>query len=153
IDHPNVAQILDVGEFMALPYFVMELIDGEPLSVVSLACQKARLQMPLGFVLRVLADTCRGLHAAHDLRDRDGRLLGLVHRDVSPPNIIVDASGVSKLIDFGVAKVRDRTVQTNAGTLKGKVNYMPREQAAGGEVDRRVDTWAVGAVLYTLLCG
>jgi serine/threonine-protein kinase len=101
-----------------------------------------------------MADACGGLHAAHELRNAEGSLLNLVHRDVSPQNILVSARGMAKLIDFGIAKVRDRMADdVTTGPLKGKARYMSPEQARGEVVDRRADVWAVGAVLYHLLSG
>lgn len=154
IQHPNVVHMTDVGEAGLIPYLVMDLVDGEPLHKLPRACEKAGQRIPLGVILRILADACHGLHAAHEMQDTDGHLLGVVHRDMSPQNILVSAAGVSKVIDFGVAKARDRfSGQTSVGTLKGKISFMPREQALGQEVDRRADTWALGAVLYYLLSG
>jgi serine/threonine-protein kinase len=154
IDHPNVVRMVDVGEFAGIPYLVMDLVEGEPLFRLPKACERLGRRMPLGVVLRVLADASHGLHAAHELRNEAGTLLNVVHRDMSPQNILVSTAGHSLLIDFGVAKAVDRTAQqTSAGTLKGKISYMPREQACGEEVDRRADTWALGAVLYYLLSG
>jgi serine/threonine-protein kinase len=101
-----------------------------------------------------MADTCAGLHAAHDLRDKSGELLNVVHRDVSPQNILVSTKGQAKLIDFGIAKARDRVSEnTSAGFLKGKILYMAPEQAVGKPVDRRSDVWAIGAVMYHMLAG
>jgi serine/threonine protein kinase len=153
IEHPNVVHMVDVGECAGIPYLVMDLVEGEPLQRLPRACEKLGERLPLGVVLRVLADACHGLHAAHELRDEHGAPLHVVHRDMSPQNILISSAGVSKVIDFGVAKARDRTGQTTIGTLKGKINYMPREQACGQPVDRRTDTWALGAVLYYLLAG
>lgn len=154
IEHPNVVHMTDVGEAQGIPYLVMDLVEGEPLHKLPRACEKRGIRIPLGVVLRILADACHGLHAAHELLDDDGQSLGVVHRDMSPQNILVSAAGVSKVIDFGVAKARDRTTgQTSVGTLKGKISFMPREQALGQDVDRRADTWALGAVLYYLLTG
>jgi serine/threonine-protein kinase len=103
-------------------------------------------------VLRIAVDACSGLHAAHELRDRSGQDLNVVHRDVSPQNILVSEQGVVKVIDFGIAKARDRvSEETSSGSLKGKIHYMAPEQALGKRVDRRADVWAVGAVLYRLL--
>lgn len=154
IEHPNVVHMIDVGEAAKVAYLVMDLVEGEPLHKLPRACEKLGQRIPLGVVLRILADACHGLHAAHELRDDSGQLLNVVHRDMSPSNILVAASGVAKVIDFGVAKARDRsTGQTTVGTLKGKISYMPREQALGQDVDRRADTWALGAVLYYLLAG
>ena len=154
IAHQSVVHIVDVGELQGIPSLVMDLIEGEPLHKLARACDKAGEKLPLGVALRVVADACAGLHAAHELRGDDGEGLGVVHRDISPQNILVTTSGISKVIDFGIAKARDRSArQTTAGTLKGKISYMPREQALGKDVDRRADTWALGAVLYFLLKG
>jgi serine/threonine protein kinase len=154
IEHDNVTQIVDVGEQHDTTYLVMEYVDGEALSTIHRQLKKKGARMPAGVLLRIMADVCGGLHAAHELRDEDGQLLGVVHRDVSPQNVLVTASGDAKLIDFGIAKARDRiAADTSTGTLKGKVRYMAPEQAVGGEVDRRADIWAIGAMLYDLLSG
>jgi serine/threonine-protein kinase len=154
IEHANVTQILDVGEQHGVTYLVMEYVDGDALSKVHRAAREKAALIPPGMVLRVMADVCGGLHAAHELQDADGKPLGVVHRDVSPQNVLVSTKGVAKLIDFGIATARDRiTDDTNAGQLKGKVRYMAPEQALGREADRRADIWAVGAVLYHLLSG
>ena len=154
IEHPNVAQILDLGEHHGLLYIVMEWIDGDPLSRLYRATEKKGLRIPAGIVLRAIADACGGLHAAHEVRGADGMVLNVVHRDVSPQNILVSQDGMAKLIDFGIAKARDRIAgDTNAGVLKGKVRYMAPEQALGRRVDRRADVWATTAVLYHLLSG
>jgi serine/threonine-protein kinase len=152
IEHVNVAQVLDVGEQHDITFLVMEYVDGDALSRLERALEKKEARIPLGIVLRIMADVSGGLHAAHELRDDAGHLLGVVHRDVSPQNVLVNTSGVAKLIDFGIAKARDRLANdTNTDQLKGKVAYMAPEQALGGALDRRVDVWAVGAVLYHLL--
>ena len=154
IEHANVAQILDVGEQHDITYLVMEYVDGESLSTVHRALAKKGMKIPPGVVLRVLADVCGGLHTAHELREDDGQLLGVVHRDVSPQNVLVSNKGVAKLIDFGIAKARDRIAgDTSAGQVKGKIRYMAPEQAVGSTVDRRADIWAVGAILYHLVSG
>jgi eukaryotic-like serine/threonine-protein kinase len=154
IEHTNVAQILDVGEQNDITYLVMEYVDGEALSTLQRAVKRKSLRIPPGALLRIMSDVCGGLHAAHDLHDQDGQPLGVVHRDVSPQNVLVSARGVAKLIDFGIAKARDRVgADTSAGTLKGKVRYMAPEQALGSAIDHRADVWAVGAILYHLLSG
>jgi serine/threonine-protein kinase len=155
IEHPNVAQIFDVGEEHGTLFLVMEYVDGEALSKVMRVFEERGERVPVGVMMRVLADTCGGLHAAHVLKDKaTGRFRGVVHRDVSPQNILVNTAGTAKLIDFGVAKAKDRLAQkTNAGALKGKVQYMAPEHALGGEVDRRADVWAVGAILYQSITG
>jgi serine/threonine protein kinase len=154
IEHANVAQVLDVGEQHDITFLVMEYVDGESLSTVHRTLAKKGMRIPPGVVLRVMADVCGGLHAAHELREEDGQLLGVVHRDVSPQNVLVSAKGIAKLIDFGIAKARDRlAADTNAGQVKGKIRYMAPEQALGGAIDHRADLWAVGAILYHLLSG
>ncbi len=154
IEHANVAQILDVGEQLDTTYLVMEYVDGEALATLQRALKKKGARMPPGVLLRIMADICGGLHAAHELRDASGQLLGVVHRDVSPQNVLCSMKGVAKLIDFGVAKARDRIAgDTNAGTVKGKVRYMAPEQALGHNIDRRADIWGIGAILYHLLSG
>jgi len=153
IEHNNVAQILDLGEEHDILYLAMEYVDGEALSKLNRACQRKGVKLPAGVVMRVLADTCAGLHEAHELRDGD-RALEIVHRDVSPHNILVSTKGIAKLIDFGIAKARSRVGNdTNSGVLKGKIQYMAPEQALGRPVDRRADVWAIGAILYHLLSG
>jgi serine/threonine-protein kinase len=154
IEHVHVTQILDVGEQHGITYLVMEYIDGDALSKLMRAARKKGEPIPPGVALRVMADVCGGLHAAHELHGADGQPLGVVHRDVSPQNVLVSTKGVAKLIDFGIAKARDRLAgDTNTDQLKGKVQYMAPEQALGRPVDRRTDVWAVGAVLYHLLGG
>ena len=154
IEHFNVAQILDLGEEHDVLYLAMEYVDGDSLAKLRRACQKKNVPMPPGVVLRILADVCSGLHEAHELTDTDGKPLDIVHRDISPHNVLVSVKGVSKLIDFGIAKARDRLAgETNAGVLKGKVQYMAPEQALGRKVDRRADLWAVGTTLYHCLAG
>jgi eukaryotic-like serine/threonine-protein kinase len=154
IEHVNVAQIFDLGEEHDILYLAMEYVDGDSLSKLNRACLRQGIKIPTGVILRVLADTCAGLHEAHELKDGVGRPLEIVHRDVSPHNILVSSRGVAKLVDFGIAKARSRMgSDTNSGVLKGKIAYMAPEQALGHAMDRRADIWAVGAILYHLLAG
>jgi serine/threonine protein kinase len=154
IEHNNVAQILDLGEEHDVLYLVMEWVDGDALNKLQRALEKKGMTIPHGIVARIVADACGGLHAAHEMRDRNGAPLGVVHRDVSPHNILVSAKGVAKVIDFGIAKARDRLAgDTNTGFLKGKIQYMAPEQALGREMDGRADVWALGAILYHLYSG
>jgi serine/threonine-protein kinase len=152
IEHVNIAQTLDLGEQDGHLYLVMEWVDGDSLSKLDRALEKAGQFMPLPILLKVMVEACAGLHAAHELCDPSGAPLGIVHRDVSPQNILVSVKGQTKLIDFGIAKAQSGpSEETRAGILKGKVNYMPPEQAMRKAVDRRTDVWAVGAVLYRML--
>lgn len=154
IDHENVARILEIGEDGGLLYYAMELIDGESLRKVYRDVRAADVVFPMGVALRIVADACAGLHATHELLGDDGHPLNVVHRDVSPQNLLVTVRGTTKLIDFGVAKASSRrSEETAAGTLKGKIEYMAPEQARGEPLDRRADVYALGAVLYELLAG
>lgn len=152
IEHVNVAQILDLGEQAGQLYLVMEWVDGDSLQELDRAAERAGASLPIPVLIRVIADVCAGLHAAHELTDARGRSLNVVHRDISPQNVLISAKGIVKVIDFGVVKARRRTTEeTNNGTIKGKLQYMAPEQALGHAVDRRADIWAVGATLYRLL--
>jgi serine/threonine-protein kinase len=152
IDHANVAHIHDLGEKDDILYLVMEYVDGDALTRLRKVVNKRGGSFPIGVALRIMADVCAGLHAAHELKGVDGTPLGVVHRDVSPQNILITTDGASKLIDFGVAKAAGRlTAETHTGYVKGKVQYMAPEQALGRNVDRRADIWAVGAVIYHLV--
>src|SRR5271170_1166496 len=154
IHHPNVAEILDLGEQDEILYIVMEWVDGEAVSIVHKATRKNQAQVPIRLSMRIAMQACAGLHAAHELRDENDVPLLLVHRDVSPQNILCTYDGIVKLVDFGVAKAVGRaSSETNAGQLKGKVPYMSPEQARGGTVDRRTDIFAMGIVLYKLTTG
>jgi serine/threonine-protein kinase len=154
IDHSNVARLLDVGEARGHSYIVMEHVAGESLSRLRKTLARDSERIPLDVALRVTSDLCAALHAAHELVDGYGQLLHVVHRDVSPQNILLSDGGMVKLIDFGVAKARDRfAAETSAGFAKGKARYMAPEQSGGGSVDRRADVWGVGAVLYELVAG
>ncbi|MBX3211770.1 MAG: serine/threonine protein kinase [Labilithrix sp.] len=156
IDHPNVVRLYDVGLHDAVPFFVMEWIDGFSLRNVARKVAETGERVPAALALRIAGDLCAGLHAAHELRGDDGGALGLVHRDVSPHNVLVTREGVAKLIDFGVAKARDLASgsdQSVVGGLKGKVRYMAPEQALEKAIDRRADLFSVGAITYQLLTG
>lgn len=154
IDHPNVARILDVGEDRDVPFLVLEYVAGDSLNRLHRKLAEDDRRIPPELVLRILSDTCAGLHVAHELVGADGTPLGIVHRDISPQNILLSELGIAKLIDFGVAKAAGRlSAETATGIIKGKVAYMAPEQALGLPVDRRADVWAVGAVAYYLLAG
>lgn len=156
IDHPNVVRLYDVGIHDDVPFFVMEWIDGYSLREVARTVADTGRRVPAAVALRIASDLCAGLHAAHELRGDDGQHLGLVHRDVSPHNVLVTRDGIPKLIDFGVAKARDLATGSDhsvCGGLKGKVRYMAPEQALEKTIDRRADLFSVGAITYQLLTG
>lgn len=154
IHHPNVAEILDLGEQDEIIYLVMEWVDGEALSVIQKSARKNQTQLPQRIAVRIVMQACAGLHAAHELKDENDVPLELVHRDVSPQNILVTYDGIVKLVDFGVAKAVGRAGgETTAGQLKGKVPYMSPEQARGLRVDRRTDVFAVGVMLWEAIVG
>ena len=152
IRHPNVAEVLDLGEERGVLFLVMEWVDGEPLTVIAREA-RALGGVPLEIALKIAKQACAGLQAAHDLLDDQGQLVGLVHRDVSPQNVLVGHNGQVKVIDFGVAKAASNQLRTNVGQMKGKVAYMAPEQALGDPVDRRTDVFALGVVLYQLITG
>lgn len=153
IRHPNVVEILDLGEQDDLLYLVMEWVDGEPLSAIRRVAVK-REGIPRPIAVKVVQDAAAGLHAAHELKDPQGVTVGLVHRDISPQNVLITFDGVVKIVDFGVAKAAGRTVEhTNSGQIKGKPPYMSPEQALGKDIDRRTDVFALGIILYQLTTG
>jgi eukaryotic-like serine/threonine-protein kinase len=153
VRHPHVIEILDLGEVDRILYLVMEWVDGEPLNII-MKYAATRGGIPLAIAVSITAQACRGLHAAHELRDENGTLVGLVHRDVSPQNVLLTYEGVVKVVDFGVAKATSRASnETEAGQLKGKIAYMSPEQLRGERIDRRTDVFAVGILLYMMTTG
>jgi serine/threonine-protein kinase len=153
VHHPNVVQVLDVYEENNEHMLVMEYVDGVSLSVLAKAARKVRTRVPLLVAVRIAIEAARGLHAAHETRDLDGRPLCVVHRDVSPHNILVAANGAVRVTDFGIAHAILRAVQTERGELKGKVRYMSPEQAECRPLDRRADIFSLGIVLWELITG
>jgi eukaryotic-like serine/threonine-protein kinase len=150
INHANVAQVFDLGKDDNTYWIAMEYLHGEPLREVMRRIEEKTGRIPFHIAARICADAAEGLHAAHELRGRNGQLLNLVHRDVTPHNLFVTYEGYTKVVDFGIAKVIDRLASTRAGTLKGKLAYMSPEQVRGQEVDRRTDIFALGVVLWEL---
>jgi eukaryotic-like serine/threonine-protein kinase len=153
IQHPNVAATLDLGEHDGTLYMAMEWVDGEPLTVV-LEHARRKQAIPLAIAVNLIGQACLGLHAAHESRDEDGALLGIVHRDISPQNVMVTYAGIVKLVDFGIAKATNLvTGLTEAGEVRGKFAYMAPEQVLGETIDRRTDLFALGILLYLLTTG
>ncbi len=154
LDHANLCSVFDFGDEDGTWYIAMEYLHGETLGAVARRAWSTQGSLPLEFCVRVVADAARGLHAAHEMRDVDGSLANVVHRDVSPENVFVTYTGTSKVVDFGVARSslqeHDRTA---TGELKGKLAYMSPEQLHERNVDRRTDVWALGVVLWEVTVG
>lgn len=154
IRHMNVVPTLDISDSPGDGYFlVMEYIEGNHLGVMLGRAAKRGERLPRPFVFRVLIDALQGLGAAHRLTDENGKPLKLVHRDVSPHNILIGTDGIARLTDFGVAKADVRMASTRAGQFKGKLSYMAPEQAASNETDQRSDLFSVGIILWESLTG
>ncbi|MEY4547963.1 MAG: hypothetical protein RL685_4158 [Pseudomonadota bacterium] len=153
IRHPNVVPVTEVDADACGVFLVMDYVEGEALSGLVRLLRDHNHRLPTRLIARIMNDALAGLHAAHELRDKQGQLVGLVHRDFSPQNILVGIEGVARLADFGVAKAASRTVRTKTGLVKGKVAYMSPEQARGHKVDRRCDVWAAGVVVWELVTG
>ncbi|MCK6552493.1 serine/threonine protein kinase, partial [Myxococcota bacterium] len=153
LSHPNIVQIYDLGKSDDTYFIAMEYIPGRNLSSVAKKAKGKGVPLPPEYIARCMAQACEGLYYAHTRQDIDGRPLKIVHRDVSPQNIILAFSGGVKLVDFGIAKAATKIAHTRAGVLKGKYAYMSPEQIRGDEIDARSDLFAVGIVLYELLCG
>ncbi len=155
LSHPNIVQVFDVGEVDGTYFIAMEHVHGEDLrSIVRQMKKKGETEFPLEHALAIVLGTCAGLAYAHDRRDLDGTLLDIVHRDISPQNVVVTFTGDVKIVDFGIAKSNaERPGQTKSGHLKGKVPYMSPEQARGEPVDWRTDVFAAGIMLFELTTG
>ncbi len=153
IRHPHVCEMVDLGDEEGMLYIVMEWVDGDTLFTLNRRA-KHKGGIPLPLLLRIASDASAGLHAAHELKDEHGKPLGLVHRDVSPQNIMISFEGIVKLVDFGVAKAAGRMHETRvAGVMKGKTPYLSPEQLTSGKVDRRSDIFSLGIVLYAMVSG
>jgi len=154
LSHPNVVHIYDLGYANGVYYIAMEYIHGENLSGVTYACRQQKRTIPLEHALKLVSQICEGLHYAHSKTDVRGKPLGIVHRDVSPQNILISYEGVVKLVDFGVAKAATRYDEdTRAGLIKGKLAYMSPEQIGGEPMDSRSDIFSLGIVLWELCTG
>ena len=148
LSHANICQVYELGETDGQLYIVMEYLEG--ITLLPLLRKKSREQgeLELGFVGGVIQQVADALHFAHELKERDGEALGIVHRDVTPSNIFLTEAGVVKVLDFGIAKVKDASANTQTGTVKGKYAYMAPEQLRGRSVDRRADVFALGVCIY-----
>ncbi|WP_240360600.1 serine/threonine protein kinase [Pyxidicoccus caerfyrddinensis] len=151
LNHPHIAQIYDLGDVDGQYFIAMEYVHGEAVGPLGVRAQQRKVTIPLGLKCRIIADAAAGLDAAHNARSPSGRKLALIHRDVSPQNVLVGFNGGVKLIDFGVAKASGKLSQTMVGTIKGKHAYMSPEQARGEPLDHRSDVYGLGTVFYELL--
>jgi len=151
LDHPHIAHVYDMGKVEGNYFFTMEYVHGQDVRAMLRRTVRQEQLFPLDHTVQIVHAIASALHYAHERRKPDGSLLDIVHRDVSPSNILVSYDGAIKLVDFGVAKAATSSVKTRTGTLKGKIAYMSPEQAKGGAVDRRSDVFSLGIVLWELL--
>ncbi|WP_428261418.1 protein kinase domain-containing protein [Haliangium sp.] len=155
LDHSNIVQTIELGEEQGRYYIVMEYLAGMSLSLVArrAAERVPGARLPVEQTLCMAAQACAGLHYAHQRHDPSGIRLNIVHRDVSPQNLVVSFEGIVKLVDFGIAKAELRDTQTRSGTIKGKFAYMSPEQCTAGHIDHRTDVFAMGVVVHELMTG
>jgi serine/threonine-protein kinase len=153
IHHPNVVSVHDVHESDGERLLVMDYVDGVSLAALIKGARRQRERLPLHVAIYIIAQSLRGLHAAHEQKSLTGTPLDVVHRDATPQNILLGVDGSVRLTDFGIAKAAERSAHTTTGNVKGKFRYMAPEQAMGKHLDRRVDVFALGAVLWELLSG
>ncbi len=155
LHHPNVVSVQDVVQIDDVVYLIMDLVEGASLAELQRAAKDRDLTIPREIAIRLLLDASAGLHAAHELSDDDGNPMGLVHRDMSPHNVLVGVDGIARVADFGIAKCANAqgSPTTTTGTLKGKYAYMAPEYIEGRGVDRRSDVFSLGVVAWELLAG
>jgi serine/threonine protein kinase len=151
LTHPNIVQIFDLGRLDEAYFIAMEFVHGKDLRSIQRRSRDKGLRLPLDLSAYVVSRVCSALEHAHTRRDEQGLPMGLVHRDVSPQNILISFEGDVKLTDFGIAKATSKAASSESGSLRGKLLYMSPEQASGRPVDRRSDIFSLGVVLYELL--
>jgi serine/threonine protein kinase len=151
LNHSNIVQVLDLGEAEGRYFLAMELVDGWTLDRILKRSKAAGVPIPPALALYLTAEICRALAYAHNKQRTDGKPLGIVHRDVSPHNVLLSEQGEVKLTDFGIAKAQNKTEKSLGNLIKGKVAYMSPEQASGGELDARSDLFSVGTMLYVMI--
>jgi serine/threonine-protein kinase len=153
IRHPNVVQVTELGHESGELFLAMEYLEGESTSGLMRRLQARGERLDLTLAAYIVAEACAGVHAAHELTDENGKLLNIVHRDVSPHNVFIGYKGAIKVLDFGIAVASDRIAQTEAGQFKGKLEYASPEQCKGAALDRRSDIFALGTILWELTTG
>ena len=153
LQHPNIVQIYDFGRLEDTYFIAMEYLFGKDLKTVIHNAGQRNMPLSLENALHIAVGVCSGLDYAHTMKDLQGNLLNIIHRDVSPQNIFLTYDGQVKIIDFGIAKAASRITNTRSGVIKGKVAYMSPEQAEGQEVDHRSDIFSVGILLYEMVTG
>lgn len=150
LNHPNIARLLEIGKDGQVYFLAMEFVRGETVRAVLEKCARSRQPIPHGVVLGIAQRVAQALHHAHDRKGIGGNQLEIVHRDVTPSNVMVGSDGVVKLLDFGVARAKGRSQETVSGTVKGKFAYMAPEQCLGKKVDRRADVFSLGILMYEM---
>jgi len=153
LSHPNIAQIYDLGRVKDVYFIAMEYVSGKDLGRTLRACNKQKQKLPREHALYIALQVCNGLAYAHGKKGRDGDALNIIHRDVSPQNILISYDGHVKIVDFGIAKAANRAGVTQMGEIKGKFAYMSPEQARGEDLDGRSDIFAAGILLHEMLTG
>ncbi|MEK6606909.1 MAG: serine/threonine-protein kinase, partial [Myxococcota bacterium] len=153
LSHPNIARVFDLGRIGDSYYLTMEYVEGADLFRILKRASERGARLPIDAAATIAAQVCAGLDYAHRRSDDGGRPLGIVHRDVSPQNVLISCSGEVKIVDFGIAKAASRVAQTRAGVIKGKYYYMSPEQAWGDPVDHRSDIFSTGILLHEMLAG
>ncbi len=153
LSHSNVVQVFDIGVGDSAYFIVMEYVDGADLKGVIEYMRASGRAFPVQAAVYIVAKMCEGLSYAHELTGTDGAPLRIVHRDVSPPNVLITKYGEIKIVDFGLAKATSQLAKSEAGIIKGKFSYLAPEAALGGEVDHRADVFAVGIILWEILAG
>ncbi|MGE0546024.1 MAG: protein kinase [Kofleriaceae bacterium] len=151
LQHPNIAQVFDIGKLGDSYFFTMEYVHGDNVRALLHEAHRRGIEIPLGVILTVIAGAAAGLHHAHSRNGWDGRPLAIVHRDVTPSNLMVSFEGNVKVVDFGIAKAENRALETRSGMVKGKICYLSPEQCLGHPLDRRSDLFSLGIVLWELL--